>query len=134
MGGVRENCRVIPRGALASRGTGIHVEPFDHPNLLLALKSLAQYVDWVDNVVLPVASRWIEEHRDEVTKGMTADEMNDIGAAMDKAFEIVSASDWYKAQARIGENFDVEAAMRENRVNPIWNKKTAQLIQTLNLT
>jgi hypothetical protein len=120
MGGVRENCRWIPSPIAASSEFGIHVEPFDNPDLLKALSSLAKYVDWVDSVVIPVASKWIEEHREEVISGMTEEETNDIGAAMARAFAVVKDSDWYKQQVARSLSYDFETAGVAGKANPLW--------------
>lgn len=130
MGKVRENCRVIPT-RLAPPSPGIYVEEFDHPNLLLALRSLASYVDWVDNKLLIIASKWIEEHREEVIDGMTEQEKNDIGAAIEKAFSVIEASGWYKAQVERGKSFNVEEALAQGRANPLWIKQSERIDEIL---
>ena len=37
-----------------------------HPSLLAAMEDLMIYERWVSRVVLPIAFRWIEEHKIEV--------------------------------------------------------------------
>ena len=124
MGGVRENCRWIPGGRIASRDTGINVDPHDHPDLLATLANLARYVDYVETVLTPIASKWIDEHRDEVIAGMSDAEKNDMGSAMAKAISIVQSSDWYKTQVERGKNFDYQEALKEGRANPTWIQKS----------
>jgi len=121
MGGVRENCRWIP-GPVMMRpnNPGIDLFPFDNPDLLKAVDALKNYISWVDEKLVPIASKWIEEHREEVIKDMTPAQMNDMGAAIDKAFSIVAQSEWYKEQMLKAETYDYERALQDGRANPLW--------------
>lgn len=60
-----------------------------HPSWATAMDSLQDYLCWVDDVVLPIAFQWIEEHKPEVYAHVPDDLKDDVGVAIAAAFGLV---------------------------------------------
>ena len=121
MGGstVRQNCKRIPSVRAKSE---IGMDEFtlsDHPDLIATLKSFTQYNEWVEDRLMPIVGKWIEENRDRIIEGMSDEEMNDTGAAVEKAYSIL-VEDGY-VEERKHAALDVE--IPPENINPIWRSE-----------
>lgn len=89
-----------------------------HPSLLSAMEDLMLYERWVSRVVLPIAFRWIEEHKPEVYKNVADDLRDDVGVVIAAAFDIVktlpaegdgvTSREWNPVWARIAQRIHDE--------------------------
>jgi len=134
MGSVRGGCNWIPRcksfraddptenEKLVGRA-GEYV-PFEQPDFLRTLRALGDFHDWVEGKLFPIIGKYIEEHREEITQGMTEDEMNDMGAAIEAAFKHLQTTGWLTAQDQKFVEVDEQKMFAEGRANPLWYKET----------
>ena len=122
MGGstIRQNCKWIPTARSADKATGPIFDGTDHPDLLSALRAIGAYNTWVETRLLAIVSKWIDENRERVIDGMNDDEMNDFGAAVEKAYELLVADGF------VAEREDaMKAAQIETKdINPLWQAET----------
>ena len=131
MGGrtVRQNCKWIKTVGLPSDETGGKFSNFDHPDLLRALRGIDDYEKWVSTRLLPIVCKWIDENRDAVTKDLSNEEMNDMGTAVEAAYNIIEKSEWMKERIKESEKIDIDSIS----FNPIWRRQTAAYIVAENI-
>lgn len=127
---VRQNCKWIdvapPSGEDESpKLAGDCWDPLNHPALLQALRGLTVYDDWVSQRLIPIASKWIEEHREEVIRQLTEEEMDDMGAGIEAAYNVLKESGWIRERQAAAATFSAERA----RVNPLWFAQTTALAE-----
>lgn len=123
---VRQNCKWIKHSPEANYISGKVYPDHDHPDLLRALRALSKYDDWVNEKLIPIACKWIDENRERVIDGMSSEEMNDMGAAIEKAYQLIT-EDGFIASS---ENAESVVGLNENNINPLWQKETeAQINQ-----
>lgn len=130
MGGsqVRQNCKVIPvRRMLKMAQKEGHLEysNLKHPDLLALMRSLDRFESWVNDRLLIIASKWIDEHREEVTAGMSEADMNDMGVAIEAAYRMIEKSGWIAEREEDAET--VEASEKTHNVT--WVEQTAALVK-----
>ena len=104
---------------------GATYSDYDHPDLLRILRALDDYETWVSTRLFPIACKWIDEHREQVIEGMTEDEMNDVGAAIESAYRVLADSDWMVERQKLSAQFDFERAS----VNPLWHRTTEAFVK-----
>ena len=122
----RQNCRWIPGGSLESFvGPGDEHNEYYHPDLLRLLRGLEAYERWVSDRLIPIVSKWIDEHREEVTRSMSDEEMNDMGAAVEAAYKLIEASEWMQERQKAAAEFNPDVA----EINPLWRRKTEEYIR-----
>jgi hypothetical protein len=125
MGKIRQNCKWIPLLPEESDEAGKKYQGHDHPDLLRALRALSNYDIWVSDRLIPIVSKWIDENRDRVTDGMTEDEMNDMGAAIEKAYQIIKADGYIASRLEEGGKSKIST----KNINPIWQETTKKYIE-----
>lgn len=119
---VRQNCKWINCRRVVTQHAGIKFEISDHPSLLAALRELSDYQNWIDQRLIPIVSKWIDENRERVIENMSPDEMNDMGAAVEKAYNLL-VKDGYIAERTAA--VESEPHPIEQR-NPLWQAETRQ--------
>jgi hypothetical protein len=80
-----------------------------HPSLLAAMEDLMLYERWVSRVVLPIAFRWIEEHKEAVYRDIEDPLRDDVGVVIAAAYEIVKT-------------LPCKGDDKSREINPIWSK------------
>jgi hypothetical protein len=123
---VRQNCRWIPSrvGHEFLPGPSDEHDDYAHPDFLRLLRGLAAYEQWVSERLIPIVSKWIDEHREEVTRSMSDEEMNDMGAAVEAAYALIAASEWMQERQKAAADFNPDVA----EINPLWRRKTEEYI------
>ena len=116
----RQACHWINCMTLRTTHAGSNFDVSEHPSLLTALRELSSYHDWVEHRLLPIACKWIEENRERVIEGMSDDEMDDMGAAIEKAYRLLE-DDGYISR---GTTAAVEVDHPMERRNPLWQAET----------
>ena len=91
-------------------------------------RAIDDYEKWVSSRLLPIVCKWIDENRDAVTKDMSREEMDDMGAAVEAAYKIISKSEWMKDRMLEAERLVPE----QLEFNPIWRRITAEYITVEN--
>ena len=119
-GTIRQACRVLPPLAREAVIASDAIAD-EHPSLVSALRGLEAYNRWVSEKVLVIASKWIDENREQVTKDMTAEEMDDMGSAIDAAYRLLEASDWFEERQNARKNVPADFES-----NPLWRRKNEQ--------
>lgn len=121
MGGstVRQNCKRIPKVRAKSEIGSDEFTLSDHPDLVATLKNISKYNEWVEDRLMPIVGKWIEENRDRIIEGMSEEEMNDTGAAVEKAYSLL-VEDGYVEER---EQAALEVEILPENVNPIWRKE-----------
>lgn len=128
MGGssIRQNCKWIPTARAMKEASGLEYEASDHPDLLSALRAIGAYHSWVETRLLAIVSKWIDENRERVIEGMSAEEMNDFGAAVEKAYQLL-VRDGFVAER---EEAMKATALNEADINPLWQAETRRRLST----
>ncbi len=130
MGGstVRQNCKWIKLVRDENESTGSVFVESDQPDLLRALRAISDYEKWVGDRLMPIANKWIQENRERIIEGMSAEEMNDMGAAIEKAYQLIEEEGYIAERTSARESFDLDTA----QINPLWKEKTKQFIECEN--
>ena len=118
MSNVKQNCKWMPCKRLRSTHAGINFDISDHPSLLAALRELSDYEDWIEHRLIPIVSKWIDENRERVIEGMSEEEMNDMGASIEKAYSLL-VDDGY---------IDERIAAMESEDHPMERRKPSVAI------
>jgi hypothetical protein len=124
VGQVKQNTHFIPTQGEQYRLSGAHPDSEMHPDWIGAIESLDAYNHWVCEVVLPIAFQWIEEHKNDVYKGISEQERDDVGIVIAEAFEIVKSLNAYKAGIEESKKFQdsvKQGAFNASAVNPVWS-------------
>ncbi len=108
-------------------GMGRLYQPYDHPDLLTALRATARYHEWVENRLMPIVCKWMDENRDKIKPSLSEEEQNDIGASVEAAYQMIADTDFWKDILSAGEKFDFEAAADDKNINPIWRALTEKM-------
>lgn len=130
MGGsqVRQNCKVIPVGYVPRTGQeegDLEYSNLKHPDLLTLMRSLDRFESWVNDRLLIIASKWIDEHREEVTAGMSEADMNDMGVAIEAAYQLIEKSGWLAERKKDAET----AVVSDTTHNVTWVEQTAAMVK-----
>ena len=131
MGGsqVRQNCKVIPKHSVRSQQDSkegdLEYSTIKHPDFLALMRSLDRFESWVNNRLIIIASKWIDEHRDEVIAGMSEADMNDMGVAIERAYELIEQSGWVDAMSENGKS----VVISDTTHNLSWVRKTKEMIK-----
>jgi len=104
--------------------TGDDYDIFDHPDLLRAIRGLADYDNWVSQRLIPIALKWIDEHRDEVFQGLSEEDQDDMGAVIESAYRIIQRSPWMQERREASTTFNEDEAT----INPKWLRRTLATI------
>lgn len=101
-----------------------------HPSWAAAMDSLQDYLCWVDEVVLPIAFQWIEEHKPEVYEKVPEALKDDVGVVIAAAFGIVKELPVYR-QGRekckaLGE-IETAGTVESGSMNPVWASITKKI-------
>jgi hypothetical protein len=94
-----------------------------HPSWAAAMDSLQDYLCWVDEVVLPIAFQWIEEHKPEVYAHVPGNLKDDVGVVIAAAFAQVKELPVYKQgreKCREHDHARKAGTMDQSPVNPVW--------------
>ncbi|HEY1808144.1 MAG TPA: hypothetical protein VGG42_06245 [Acidobacteriaceae bacterium] len=94
-----------------------------HPSWAAAMDSLQDYLCWVDEVVLPIAFQWIEEHKPEVYANVPEELKDDVGVAIAAAFGLVNELPVYKQgreKCRGHEEAMKAGNLDTSSMNPVW--------------
>ncbi len=118
--GVRQNCQWIGCKLVRTRHKGIEFKISDHPSLLAALRELSDYHEWVEERLIPIASKWIDENRVRVIEGMSQEEMNDMGAAIEKAHSLLVKEGYIDERTEAAETEEHPIEQQ----NPLWQSET----------
>lgn len=100
-----------------------HPEGEQHPSWAAAMDSLQDYLRWVDEVVLPIAFQWIEEHKPEVYANVPDDLKDDVGVVIAAAFGLVKDLPIYKQGREKCREHDAAVkagAADSSGMNPVW--------------
>jgi len=133
MGGsqVRQNCKVIPVRSMLKMGQEeghLEYSNLKHPDLLTLMRSLDRFESWVNDRLLIIASKWIDEHREEVTAGMSEADMNDMGVAIEAAYQLIEKSGWLAERETDAET----AVVSDTTHNVTWVEQTAATVKAEN--
>lgn len=118
--GIRQGCHWIRCKIARTPHAGVEFKISDHPSLLAALRELSDYYEWVEERLIPIASKWIDENRERVIEGMSPEEMNDMGAAVEKAYGLL-VEDGYIEERTAAEESEEHPIERQN---PLWQSET----------
>ena len=94
-----------------------------HPSWIAGVEGLDAYNRWVCEVLVPIVFQWIEEHKEDVYKGVPPDLKDDVGVVVASAFEIVKTLPSYLYGLKKSKEF--EEARETDRIdlkeiNPVW--------------
>lgn len=101
-----------------------------HPSWAAAMDSLQDYLCWVDEVVLPVAFQWIEEHKPEVYANVSDALKDDVGVVIAAAFGLVKELPVYKEgreKCREHEKAVKAGTVNQFSMNPVWAGITKEI-------
>ena len=121
---IRQNCKWIQCNRKPASYGGITFEVWDHPALLSALRELGDYQLWVEERLIPIVSKWIDENRERVIDGMSQEQMNDMGAAVEKAYELLVKDGYIATIATAVEEGEHEDHHPIAQRNPLWQSET----------
>jgi hypothetical protein len=96
-----------------------------HPSWVGAIESLDDYHRWVNQVVMPVAFQWIEEHKEEVYSSVKPAEKDDVGVVIASAFKLVKKMPAYKIGLKKAKPFNKalkDGTLNSKTLNPVWTK------------
>jgi hypothetical protein len=101
-----------------------------HPSWAAAMDSLQDYLCWVDEVVLPIAFQWIEEHKPEVYAKVPDELKDDVGVVIAAAFGLVKELPAYKQgreKCREHEEAVKAGTVDTSSMNPVWADITEKI-------
>ena len=101
-----------------------------HPSWAAAMDSLQDYLCWVDEVVMPIAFQWIEEHKPEVYATVPGDLKDDVGVVVAAAFGLVKELPVYKEgrkKCKAHEEAVKAGTADASNVNPVWAGITSRI-------
>ncbi|HVT97426.1 MAG TPA: hypothetical protein VHE33_07945 [Acidobacteriaceae bacterium] len=87
------------------------------------MDSLQDYLCWVDEVVLPIAFQWIEEHKPEVYANVPDELKDDVGVAVAAAFGLVKDLPVYKQgreRCKAHDWAEKAGTVEKSSMNPVW--------------
>jgi hypothetical protein len=113
-------------------GCGAAYTPYEHPDLLRALRGLMDYHRWVEARLIPIASKWMDEHREEILANTTEEAQSDVGASVEAAFKILKDTDWWRNFRRRAEGFNRQQAYEQGQANPVWVRMSKEFFQQEN--
>lgn len=129
MGGsqVRQACHWIPKPPARADFVGGEVIAHDllkHPDLMAALRGIDRYDTWVNERLLPIVGKWIDEHRDEIVPHLSEGEMDDMGAAVEAAYKLLVDQGWIDERRQEAESVQAD----ESRHNQSWVARTRRML------
>jgi hypothetical protein len=101
-----------------------------HPSWIAGIEGLDAYNRWVSEVVIPIVFQWIEEHKEDVYKGVPKELKDDVGVVIASAFEIVKTLPSYRNGVTKAEEFDKELeneTLDLKTINPVWTHITRRV-------
>lgn len=108
-------------------GRGKAYQTHDNPDFLRAMRALSDYHEWVEGRLMPIAAKWMAEHRSELLKMLNEKEMDDVGAAVEAGYKLVAGTEWWqKIQSQAKDKDFMKQLLKEFVPNPIWQEATAQ--------
>jgi len=126
---VRQNCHWIPKARVSQTKEEVEgcmeYSITQHPDLLRTLRGLTDYHRWVSERLIPIVCKWIDEHREDVTAKLTDAEMDDMGAGVEAAYNLIEQSEWMKERLAEAETFEAE----RDRINLSWQAKTTAFVR-----
>lgn len=122
---IKQNCHLIRCRTNRTPHAGVNFDISEHPSLLSALRELSDYHDWVEYRLLPIVGKWIEENRKRIIEGMSEDEMDDIGAAVERAYKLLEDDGYIEEITKASES---EEPPMERR-NPLWQAETKRRLR-----
>jgi len=98
-----------------------------HPSWAAAMDSLQDYLCWVDEVVLPIAFQWIEEHKPEVYAHVPEDLKDDVGVVIAAAFGLVKELPAYQRGREKCKEHHEAGTPDSPGMNPVWTGITKKI-------
>ena len=106
-------------------GKGSAYTPYEHPDLLRSLRALSDYHHWVESRLMPIAGKWMEEHKSEYQSTLSAEQQDDIGASIEAAYQVVARSAWWeRVLANSTTPGFVDGLLKQMVPNPIWQRES----------
>ena len=109
-----------------------------HPSLMIALESLKSYHEWVDEILMPIAFMWIEEHKPQVYAEISDDQVHDdVGVVIAAAFKLVEShavyQKWMSDTVKYGVPQDNKGT-GYGELNNVWTKVAKGLRKAIHET
>lgn len=101
-----------------------------HPSWITGIEALQDYNTWVNEIVLPIAFQWIEEHKPEVYADIPEELKDDIGVVIAAAFRLVQELPAYKEGLELCEKYEKavqDGTWNPATTNPIWTTITRKI-------
>lgn len=101
-----------------------------HPSWITGIEALEDYNRWVNEVVLPVAFQWIEEHKPEVYATVPEELKDDVGVVIAAAFGLVKELPAYREGLEKCEAYETaveNGTWDPAKTNPVWTSITRKI-------
>lgn len=126
----KESCRYLPCCCKKCRAGSERPDWEMHPSWSAGIEALERYQCWVEEVVLPIAFQWIEEHKQEVYASVPGEFYDDVGVVIAAAFALVKELPPYIEGREKCKSY--EAALKagtldSSRLNPVWTAITQRI-------
>ena len=94
-----------------------------HPSWITGMEALEDYNNWVNDIVLPIAFQWIEEHKPEVYASVPEKFRDDVGVVIAAAFKLVRELPAHKEGLEKCEAYETaldKGTWDPSNTNPVW--------------
>lgn len=101
-----------------------------HPSWSSGMEALEDYNQWVNEVVLPIAFQWIEEHKPEVYATVPEELKDDVGVVIAAAFRLVKELPAYRKGLEQCEAYETSVengTWDASKTNPVWTGITRKI-------